>query len=114
MSDESSSVGGKIETQCTTRHSFYQSSLSLNVDRAVPTTVGLEIWDTLGQERHSSLVTSFYKNSSGVMIVYDVTNMESFMNLKAWLIELEDKHMNLPQDETYILVGNKSDLENER
>lgn len=48
------------------------------------------------------------------MIVYDVTNMESFMNVRSWLIELEDKHMNLPRDETYILVGNKSDLELER
>lgn len=43
--------------------------------------IGLEIWDTLGQERHSSLVSSYYKNSSGIVIVYDVTNMESFLNV---------------------------------
>lgn len=52
--------------------------------------MGLELWDTLGQERHSSLVSSYYKNASGIMIVYDVTNMESFLNVKSWLIELED------------------------
>jgi Ras-related protein Rab-1A len=51
--------------------------------------VGLEIWDTLGQERYSALVSSYYKNSAGVMIVYDVTNMESFLNVRSWLIELE-------------------------
>lgn len=45
------------------------------------------------------------------MIVYDVSNMESFMNVKSWLIELED-HLNVsPLDESYILVGNKADLE---
>lgn len=48
------------------------------------------------------------------MIVYDVTNMESFLNVRSWLIELEDHLSMLPSDESYILVGNKSDLESSR
>ena len=48
------------------------------------------------------------------MIVYDVTNMESFLNVKSWLIELEDHLNRLPTDESYILIGNKSDLTQER
>ncbi len=74
--------------------------------------IGLELWDTLGQERHSSLVSSYYKNTQGIIIVYDVTNMESFLNVRSWLIELEI-HVH-SDEETYILVGNKADLETER
>eukprot|EP00347_Sterkiella_histriomuscorum_P019996 403339495 len=86
--------------------------------------IGLDIWDTLGQERHSSLVSTYYKNASVIMIVYDVTNMESFLNVKSWLIELEDHFLPVNQihnfqqqnqiEESYILVGNKADLESQR
>ena len=48
------------------------------------------------------------------MIVYDVTNMESFMNIRSWLVELEDRLHKQPHDEAYILVGNKCDLESSR
>lgn len=54
------------------------------------------------------------------MIVYDVTNMESFLNIKSWLVELEEHfHFgpfknNLEKEIAYILVGNKSDLEMQR
>lgn len=51
------------------------------------------------------------------MIVYDVTNMESFLNVKSWLIELEEHFLvkKIPQtEESIILVGNKSDLEMQR
>lgn len=56
------------------------------------------------------------------MIVYDVTNMESFLNVKNWLVELEERFMggvsknNNPEfvEESYILVGNKADLDLQR
>ena len=66
-----------------------QMSISLN-SSSVQQVIDLEIWDTLGQEKYSSLVSSYYKNTQGVMIVYDVTSMESFLNVKSWLIELEE------------------------
>lgn len=50
------------------------------------------------------------------MIVYDVTNMESFLNVKSWLIELEEHFfkLNSPMEEAFLLVGNKCDLDSER
>lgn len=74
--------------------------------------LGLEIWDTLGQEKYGSLVSSYYKNTQGVMIVYDVTSMESFLNVKAWLIELEEHIAATHKNEAYILVGNKAEDNN--
>ena len=50
----------------------------------------LEIWDTLGQERYSSLVTNFYNNCAGVIIAYDITDMQTYLNVKSWLLELEE------------------------
>ena len=78
--------------------------------------MGLEIWDTLGQERHSSLVSSYYKNATGIMVVYDVTSMESFLNVKSWLLELEEHFFEIAShmEETFILIGNKCDLDKER
>ncbi|CDW89349.1 ras-related protein rab-39b-like [Stylonychia lemnae] len=90
---------------------YIQTQISSDTGTDRSNIIGLEIWDTLGQERHSSLVSSYYKNASGIMIVYDVTNMESFMNIRSWLVELEDRLHNLPHEESYILVGNKCDLE---
>ena len=80
----------------------------------------MELWDTLGQERHSSLVSSYYKNASGVILVYDVTSMESFLNIKSWLIELEEHFVRAgsggpdQEDQAFLLVGNKSDEDMQR
>ena len=80
----------------------------------------MELWDTLGQERHSSLVSTYYKNASGVILVYDVTCMESFLNIKSWLIELEEHFVRAggagsdQEDQAFLLVGNKTDEEMQR
>ncbi|ETE71832.1 Ras-related protein Rab-35, partial [Ophiophagus hannah] len=58
--------------------------------------VKLQIWDTAGQER-------YYRNTHGVIIVYDVTNAESFVNVKRWLHEIGQNCDNVCK----ILVGNK-------
>lgn len=50
----------------------------------------LEIWDTLGQERYSSLVNNFYNSAAGVIIAYDITDMQTYLNVKSWLLELEE------------------------
>ncbi|KAI8834375.1 P-loop containing nucleoside triphosphate hydrolase protein [Chytriomyces cf. hyalinus JEL632] len=49
----------------------------------------LTIWDTAGQERIRTLTTSYYRSAQGVIIVYDVTQRESFENLSTWFHELE-------------------------
>ena len=73
--------------------------------------VKLQIWDTAGQERFKNIQASYYKGGNGILVVYDITNRESFNNLNSWLIEIEK---NGNKDVFKLLIGNKNDLENER
>jgi len=73
--------------------------------------VKLQIWDTAGQERFRNIVSSYYRGAQGIMMVYDITDLESFQNLNSWLIEIEK---NASKNVYKILVGNKSDLEKDR
>uniref|UniRef100_G3PQ04 Ras-related protein Rab-35 n=1 Tax=Gasterosteus aculeatus TaxID=69293 RepID=G3PQ04_GASAC len=67
--------------------------------------VKLQIWDTAGQERFRTITSTYYRNTHGVIIVYDVTNPESFVNVKRWLNEISQNCDNVCK----ILVGNKDD-----
>ena len=71
----------------------------------------LQIWDTCGQEVYKSLITNFYRNSSLALILYAINNMDSFKHAETWLNEL--KAQANPNVKIF-LVGNKSDLEDER
>ena len=71
----------------------------------------LQIWDTAGQERFRNIISSYYKGAQGIILVYDITDLDSFQNLTSWLIEIKK---NVPYYVNKILIGNKSDLENER
>ena len=51
--------------------------------------VKLAIWDTAGHERFRLLTPSFYRGGQGVIVVYDITNSESFTRVENWLSELE-------------------------
>ena len=73
--------------------------------------VKLQIWDTAGQERFKNITASYYRGGNGILVVYDITDRESFNNLNSWLIEIE-KSAN--KNVYKILIGNKSDLEKER
>nr|GME14576.1 ras-related protein RABC2a-like [Ipomoea batatas] len=73
----------------------------------------LTIWDTAGQERFRTLTTSYYRGAQGIILVYDVTRRETFLNLSdIWAKEIELYSTN--QDCVKILVGNKVDKESER
>ena len=53
-------------------------------------TVTLQIWDTAGQERFSRAITSsYYRGAQGVVVVYDVTNHDSFVNVQGWINEVQ-------------------------
>lgn len=73
--------------------------------------VKLQIWDTAGQERFKNITASYYRGAHGILVVYDITDMESFKNINNWLIEIEK---NANKNVYKILIGNKCDLEEKR
>ena len=73
--------------------------------------IKLQIWDTAGNERFKTITTSYYRNSNGICIVFDITNKESFNSLPDWFSEI-DKFAS--DNVSKILIGNKSDLTKER
>ena len=77
-------------------------------------TINVKLWDTAGQERYKSLTQSYFKNAEGVIVAYDITNTESFDNLKFWInsikANMENKNIFIP----VIIIGNKTDMEESR
>ena len=73
--------------------------------------VKLQIWDTAGQERFKNITASYYRGGNGVLVVYDITDRDSFENLNSWLIEIEK---NASKNVYKLLIGNKCDLEDKR
>jgi Ras-related protein Rab-1A len=72
-------------------------------------TVKLQIWDTAGQERYRTITSAYYRGADGIIMVYDVTNEDSFRHINDWLLEV-----NRYASETTckLIVGNKIDLPN--
>ena len=68
-------------------------------------------WDTAGQERFKTITSSYYKGAHGIIVVYDVTDRESFKAIDHWMDEV-DKHAK--ESVNKILVGNKCDLDYDR
>ena len=73
--------------------------------------IKMQIWDTAGQERFRNVISSYFRGSHGIFLIYDITNRDSFKNLENWLIEIEK---NASQNVLKILIGNKSDLVDDR
>ena len=70
--------------------------------------ITLQLWDTAGQEVYKGLTKLFYKNATGIIIVYDVTNRNSFEEIKNfWYNEVK---LNAPDNVKIVIVGNKCDL----
>ncbi|MBA0753879.1 hypothetical protein Gogos_021513 [Gossypium gossypioides] len=73
--------------------------------------VKAQIWDTAGQERYRAVTSAYYRGAVGAMLVYDISKRQTFDHIPRWLEELRghaDKNI------VIILIGNKSDLENQR
>ena len=73
--------------------------------------VKMQIWDTAGQERFRTVVATYFRGAHGILLLYDVTNKDSFKNLESWLIEIEK---NAKEKVLKILIGNKCDLTDDR
>merc|ERR1719222_1403253 len=71
----------------------------------------LQIWDTAGQERFRTITSSYYRGAHGVIVVYDVTDKESFSNVKHWMQEI-DKYA--AENVNKLLIGNKCDLSSKK
>merc|ERR1711976_518830 len=74
-------------------------------------TVRLQLWDTAGQERFRSLIPSYIRDSTVAVVVYDITNVNSFEQVTRWV---EDVRAERGNDVIIVLVGNKTDLADKR
>jgi GTPase SAR1 family protein len=102
------------------------------------TKINFQVWDTAGLEKYAAQNVLYFRNSSGAILVYDITNRNSFIGINLWLKRFMDETSDISSDEEYfdngygdeparrsvikfpkviptiILVGNKSDIEQQR
>ncbi|XP_056592832.1 ras-related protein Rab-6A isoform X2 [Triplophysa dalaica] len=74
-------------------------------------TIRLQLWDTAGQERFRSLIPSYIRDSAAAVVVYDITNVNSFQQTTKWI---DDVRTERGGDVIIMLVGNKTDLADKR
>ncbi|EAL64032.1 Rab GTPase [Dictyostelium discoideum AX4] len=90
-----------------TQHAgFFQKHINIGGKR-----ICLTIWDTAGQERFHALGPIYYRGSQGALVVYDITDNDSFIKAKNWIKELKTM---LGNDISLCIIGNKCDLEKTR
>ena len=68
--------------------------------------IKLQIWDTAGQERFRTITKTYYKGAHGIILTYDVTDQDSFKNIRNWIKQIE---ANAQGNVKRVLVGNKCD-----
>jgi small GTP-binding protein domain len=73
--------------------------------------IKLQIWDTAGQEKYKSITHNFYKGANGIMIVFDLTDPQSFENVTNWLKQIKAQ---VGDNVSKLLLANKADLVDER
>jgi len=96
----------KAQSQHTIGVEFSSRTVKLGEKR-----IKLQLWDTAGQERFRSVTRSYYRGAAGALLVYDITNRDSFVNLSKWL---EDARALASPHLVVVLIGNKSDREEDR
>jgi small GTP-binding protein len=109
-----SKVGkSSILNRFTERHFTENLPPTLGIDYKITkvmidkTEVKLQIWDTAGQERFRSITESFYKGCQAVLLVFDLTDRDTFEKTRSWLMSIYEK---AGKDVIIVLVGNKYDL----
>ncbi|MHA2179883.1 MAG: GTP-binding protein [Promethearchaeota archaeon] len=89
---------------------FHVKTISIDSNEG-PIRSKLQIWDTGGQERFSSIRPMYYRGSLGALLIFDLTNSSSFDHLPGWI---EEVRANVKNEIPLLLVGNKSDLVDQR
>ena len=85
----------------------YENKVIINHNKCDGAQISIAIWDTAGQKIFRSLIKHYYKNADAVVIVFDLTNINSFNNIKYWIKETEKLRLDgVP----FYIVGNKLDL----
>jgi Ras-related protein Rab-8A len=72
--------------------------------------VKLQIWDTAGQERFRTITTAYYRGAMGILLVYDVSDENSFINVRNWMRQIDQ---NAAENVNRVLIGNKADVDSE-
>jgi len=95
-------TGNITETKPTigSQHHKYSFTNENNIE------INLDIWDTAGQERFRSVIPMYYKGAKSIIVVFDITNRETFEGAKKWIEEIEQNNKN----SLIFLVANKIDL----
>mmetsp|Transcript_84404 Transcript_84404/g.176672 ORF Transcript_84404/g.176672 Transcript_84404/m.176672 type:complete len:220 (-) Transcript_84404:104-763(-) len=93
-----------VDSRATVGIAFFKQNL---VDSETGEDYTLQIWDTAGQEKFQSVTTHHYRGADGALLVYDVSNEQSFLHLDKWLSELRE---NTDPNLAVCLVGTKADL----
>ena len=76
-------------------------------------TIQLQLWDTAGTEKYHSMGSSFYRNTEACILVFDLTNLDTFKSIETWRTTfLGQLNPSEPNIYPFILIGNKSDLNN--
>jgi small GTP-binding protein len=119
-------VGNNCTGKTTLCHNYINNTVMANVE----STIGIDfhsnileigdrkikiiLWDTAGQEAFRSLIRSYYQNTCGVIIVYDITNRKSFEDVKYWIDEFQAYNSCKNEIHTHnpMIIGNKTDLAN--
>ena len=102
-------VKGKFsDTEESTVQANMYNKKKVNVDGK---TVDLSIWDTAGQERFHALGPIYYRNAAGAVLVYDITDADTFEKVKTWVKELRQVVGDSIQ---LVICGNKGDMEKDR
>lgn len=73
--------------------------------------IKVQIWDSAGQERFRTVTRNYYRGAAGVVLVYDVTNEQSFENIRHWISDIQTY---AESDVDLMLIGNKCDLQDKR
>ncbi|CAF1173162.1 unnamed protein product [Adineta ricciae] len=96
----------RLDTQSTIGVEFAYKQLLIDGKR-----IKTQVWDTAGQERFKTVIPQFYRGSEGALVVFDLTKPDTFQHVSTWI---EEVYRHTPADLPIVLVGNKSDLVEQR